>query len=108
MEEIKKLSISRLDFEDVMLTQPEMGSCDNDTLMVTQVDGVSTAVVPMTLCGTLTGQHSKSPSYNITQSHASKFSVRDGQELRSSQDRFQCCLCCQYVSLEDPSDSDHV
>jgi len=47
----------RLDFEDVMLSQPSMGECNNDTLMVSQVDGVSTAVVPMTLCGTLTGQH---------------------------------------------------
>lgn len=47
----------RLDFEDVMLSQPMMGDCTNDTLMVSQVDGVSAAVVPMTLCGTLTGQH---------------------------------------------------
>lgn len=47
----------RLDFEDVSLTGPMMGECTNDTLMVSQVDGVSTAVVPMTLCGTLTGQH---------------------------------------------------
>jgi len=47
----------RLDFEDVMLSQPMMGDCTNDTLMVSQVDAVSTAVVPMTLCGTLTGQH---------------------------------------------------
>ena len=54
----KQLSLVRLDFEDVMLSQPMMGDCTNDTLMVSQVDGVSTAVVPMTLCGTLTGQHS--------------------------------------------------
>jgi len=47
----------RLDFEDVMLTGPNMGECSNDTMMVSQVDGVSAAVVPMTLCGTLTGQH---------------------------------------------------
>ena len=42
-----------------MLSQPMMGECDNDTMVVSQVDAVSTAVVPMTLCGTLTGQHSK-------------------------------------------------
>ena len=42
-----------------MLSQPMMGDCTNDTMMVSQVDAVSTAVVPMTLCGTLTGQHSK-------------------------------------------------
>jgi len=47
----------RLDFEDVVLTGPMMGDCTNDTMMVSQVDGVSTAVVPMTLCGTLSGQH---------------------------------------------------
>jgi len=40
-----------------MLSQPVAGDCDNDTMVVTQVDGVSAAVIPSVLCGTLSGQH---------------------------------------------------
>jgi len=47
----------RLEFEDVMLSDPDMGDCTNDTLMLTGVDAVSAKVVPTALCGTLTGQH---------------------------------------------------
>lgn len=46
----------RLVFEDVMLTAPMMGSCDNDTVMVSGVDPVSVSTVPPALCGTLSGQ----------------------------------------------------
>ena len=49
----------RLVFEDVVLTDPMMGSCDNDTVMVSGVDPVSVSSVPPALCGTLTGQESK-------------------------------------------------
>jgi len=47
----------RLEFEDVEMGGPAMGECQNDTMMVTGMDAVSTKVVPSTLCGTLTGQH---------------------------------------------------
>jgi len=52
-----KICQFRLDFEDVMLAQPNAGDCNNDSLVISQVDAVSTKVVPMSLCGTLTGQH---------------------------------------------------
>jgi len=47
----------RLEFEDVEMGGPEMGACQNDTMMVSGMDAVSVKVVPSTLCGTLTGQH---------------------------------------------------
>jgi len=42
-------------FEDVMLSDPDMGDCSNDTLIISNVDPVSTALVPNPLCGTLSG-----------------------------------------------------
>jgi len=47
----------RLEFEDVVVSDPAMGDCTNDTIMVSGVDASSMKVVPMSLCGTLTGQH---------------------------------------------------
>jgi len=47
----------RLEFEDVKVSNPAMGDCNNDTIMVSGVDSKSAKVVPMTLCGQLTGQH---------------------------------------------------
>jgi len=47
----------RLEFEDVEMGAPASGDCNNDTMMVTGMDAVSVKVVPMTLCGTLSGQH---------------------------------------------------
>merc|ERR1719145_344368 len=47
----------RLEFENVMLSDPSMGDCTNDTLMISDVDAQSQKVIPMSLCGTLTGQH---------------------------------------------------
>jgi len=47
----------RFEFEDVMISDPAMGDCTNDTLMFSGFDANSMKVVPMTLCGTLTGQH---------------------------------------------------
>lgn len=90
-----------------MLAQPNAGDCNNDSLVISQVDAVSTKVVPMSLCGTLTGQHSKSPVISLSSSYQT-FSVPHGQELRSRQDCLQCYLHDQYVSLEDPCDPDHV
>jgi len=46
----------RFVFEDVMLTDPMMGSCDNDTVMFSNVDPVSASTVPPALCGMLSGQ----------------------------------------------------
>lgn len=45
----------KIEFEDVILSNPAMGECTNDTLAITNLDPVSTAVVPNPLCGTLTG-----------------------------------------------------
>ena len=42
-----------------MLTDPMMGSCDNDTVMFSNVDPVSASTVPPALCGMLSGQESK-------------------------------------------------
>ena len=92
------LFLLRLEFEDVEMGGPEMGACQNDTMMVRKcernicniimmvrrykgniynqtmnqwdhfkipesqvsgMDAVSVKVVPSTLCGTLTGQHSE-------------------------------------------------
>lgn len=47
----------KLEFEDVVVANPLMGDCNNDTIMVSQVDAKSAKVVPMSLCGTLSGQH---------------------------------------------------
>lgn len=44
-------------FEDVMVSDPAMGDCTNDTIMISGVDSPSMKVVPMVLCGGLTGQH---------------------------------------------------
>lgn len=46
----------KVQFEDVMLSAPAQGACSNDTLMITSLDAVSTAVVPTPLCGTMSGQ----------------------------------------------------
>lgn len=46
----------KIQFEDVMLSGPEMGDCTNDTLIVSNLAASSTAVVPTNLCGTLSGQ----------------------------------------------------
>jgi len=47
----------RLDFEEFEISAPMMGSCDNDTLMITGADVVTTRNLPTNLCGVLTGQH---------------------------------------------------
>jgi len=47
----------RLEFEDVIMSGPEMGDCMNDTITITGVDSLSAKVVPPELCGSLTGQH---------------------------------------------------
>jgi len=47
----------RIEFEDVIVSDPAMGDCTNDTIMFSGFDAVSMKVVPMTLCGSLTGQH---------------------------------------------------
>jgi len=47
----------RLDFETFEISDPAMGSCDNDTLMITGADAVTLMTLPTNLCGTLTGSH---------------------------------------------------
>jgi len=47
----------RLDFEEFEISAPMMGSCDNDTLMITGADSVTNKNLPTNLCGVLTGQH---------------------------------------------------
>ena len=42
-----------------MVSDPAMGDCTNDTIMFSGFDANSMKVVPMSLCGTLTGQHSE-------------------------------------------------
>ena len=55
----------RLDFDDVVLTQPSttatsVGKCDGDNIAFTSASGTSLT----SLCGTLTGTHSKAVSKN--------------------------------------------
>jgi len=47
----------RLDFETFMIAQPVMGTCTNESLTITGMDAVTSKVLPMNLCGDLTGQH---------------------------------------------------
>jgi len=47
----------RLDFELFEISDPAMGSCDNDTLMITGADAVTLKTLPTNICGTLTGSH---------------------------------------------------
>jgi len=47
----------RLDFEMFEISDPAMGDCNNDTLMITGADAVTMKNLPTNLCGTLTGQH---------------------------------------------------
>jgi len=47
----------RIEFEDVVVAPPAMGDCNNDTIVITGVDGSSSKIVPGALCGTLSGQH---------------------------------------------------
>jgi len=47
----------RLDFEEFEISDPAMGSCDNDTLVITGADPVTLKTLPSNLCGTLTGSH---------------------------------------------------
>ena len=51
--------VDRFVFEDVMLSDPMMGDCTNDTLSFFNLDPPSTATVPAQLCGMLSGQESK-------------------------------------------------
>jgi len=45
----------KIQFEDVMIAPPAQGDCSNDTLMFSNIDPVSSNVVPTNLCGTLSG-----------------------------------------------------
>merc|ERR1712127_983344 len=45
----------RLDFETFMIAQPVMGTCTNESLTITGMDAVTSKVLPMNLCGDLTG-----------------------------------------------------
>ena len=49
----------KLTFEDVVLANPFMGDCLNDSMHITGLDGVSASTVPASLCGDLTGHESK-------------------------------------------------
>jgi len=59
MYDIKKCDAGvcqyKVEFVDHVLSQPAMGDCSNDTLMITNLDPNSQGVVPADLCGDLTG-----------------------------------------------------
>jgi len=46
----------KVDFLSTVLTQPSLGDCRNDTLVISGVDAASQKIVPSPLCGTLNGQ----------------------------------------------------
>jgi len=76
----------RFVFEDVMLSDPMMGDCTNDTLSFFNLDPPSTATVPAQLCGMLSGQEmyvtvkaATDPAqvvFNIAQTGTSKYKIR--------------------------------
>ena len=70
MYEIQKCSADicqyRFVFEDVVLSDPMMGDCTNDTIMFSGLDPPSMATVPPSLCGTLSGQESKILSHSVS------------------------------------------
>jgi len=47
----------RLDFLVTELSNPMMGSCDNDTITITGADPVTMKNMPTNLCGVLSGSH---------------------------------------------------
>lgn len=47
----------RFDFLTTEVSNPMMGSCDNDTIMITGADAVTMKTMPMNLCGVLSGSH---------------------------------------------------
>jgi len=51
-----KICQYKIDFTMAELAGPDLGECNNDTLIISNLDTVSTKVVPSPLCGTLTGQ----------------------------------------------------
>ena len=55
----------KLTFEDVVLANPFMGDCLNDSMHITGLDSVSAATVPASLCGDLTGHESKYYLHNL-------------------------------------------
>jgi len=76
----------RFVFEDVMLSDPMMGDCTNDTVSFFNLDPPSTATVPASLCGMLSGQEmyvtvaaATVPAqvvFNIAQMGTSKYKIR--------------------------------
>jgi len=47
----------RFDFLTTKVSNPMMGSCDNDTISITGADAVTMKTMPMNLCGVLSGSH---------------------------------------------------
>merc|ERR1712029_187598 len=47
----------RLDFQTFEISNPMMGSCDNDTITISGADPVTMKNFPSNLCGVLTGSH---------------------------------------------------
>ena len=47
----------RLDFLVTEVSNPMMGSCDNDTITITGADAVTMKNMPSNLCGVLSGSH---------------------------------------------------
>ena len=47
----------RFDFLTTEVSNPMMGDCTNDTIMITGADAVTMKTMPMKLCGVLSGSH---------------------------------------------------
>merc|ERR1712142_1175455 len=65
----------RLEFEDVVLSEPTMGDCTNDTVIFSGFDANSMGSVPMSLCGSLTDQHIVLNLKNVNESSKIIFSI---------------------------------
>jgi len=78
-------------FEDVVLSQPDSGDCTNDTLMFSGFDDVSERVVPMTLCGDLSGQEMYVSVKDVTDPAKMVFNIiQTGARWRIKIDQIPC------------------
>jgi len=87
-------------FEDVMLSAPAMGECTNDTLIISNLDPISTAVIPNPLCGVLSG-HEIYVTVNAT-SVAPMFSFNHVSGIAKWKIKITQIQCSDSDNLADP------
>jgi len=99
----------KIEFEDVMLSAPDQGDCTNDTMLIMNVDPVSSNLIPMNLCGVLSGQEiyvtvkattvPPKISFNIA-SDAAKWRIKVTQIACKDEDKLAPPGCLTYATEE--------